>query len=657
MDRRSWLWRRKSSEKTPGDTESTGSISSPSERFSDEQLNSSHNKHSPEITSKSVPNEEPTENIKTLTEKLSAALLNINAKEELVKQHAKVAEEAVTGWEKAEREVSGLKSQLDATIKKNSALEDRVSHLDGALKECVRQLRQAREEQAEVIAKRANEWDSRKSELESQLTELSLQLEAAKSEAAASIDETKKENKFLRLELGALSQKLEVMTLERDFSTKAAESASKQRLEGIKKVAKLEAECRKLRSKSRKEFGCGDSVSDNWSQISVTDVLKISDAELSQSDLRASSSGIILMDDFLEMEMLAALPGKGNGALSQTASKYEDEAMVNRTAYLEDKIEKLEAEKGELQMELSESRQQMKDTKEKLLELESRLSECQAQFKIELRKVQIQLSECQDQLRTSQGKLNAAENELIELQTQLIEREDQFNSSEARLKDAEINLVEMKMQLIEQESKNKASQEQVKVLEAQLMEMQKQLSENQEKVKASEERIKDANNMIVDLQAQLVLSNKLKQDVERELQSKTAEREELESEKSSLMDKIKSLVDEADKERALSAESMAKSQRLEDELSKRDLEIDPHFQLLVSYKAEKKAEQEKGLAMAAGKLADCQKTIASLGKQLKSLVKFDDFLVESDSPLEFPKESSVFFRASELGKVACVDCQ
>lgn len=37
MDRRSWLWRRKSSEKSPGETESSGSISSLSERFSDDQ--------------------------------------------------------------------------------------------------------------------------------------------------------------------------------------------------------------------------------------------------------------------------------------------------------------------------------------------------------------------------------------------------------------------------------------------------------------------------------------------------------------------------------------------------------------------------------------------------------------------------------------------
>jgi hypothetical protein len=36
--------------------------------------------------------------------------------------------------------------------------------------------------------------------------------------------------------------------------------------------------------------------------------------------------------------------------------------------------------------------------------------------------------------------------------------------------------------------------------------------------------------------------------------------------------------------------------------------------------------QEKELAKAAGKLADCQKTIASLSSQLKSLADLDEFL-------------------------------
>ncbi len=43
--------------------------------------------------------------------------------------------------------------------------------------------------------------------------------------------------------------------------------------------------------------------------------------------------------------------------------------------------------------------------------------------------------------------------------------------------------------------------------------------------------------------------------------------------------------------------------------------------------------QEKELARAAGKLADCQKTIASLNRQLKSLADFDEFVpgFENDS--------------------------
>ncbi|PHT76493.1 hypothetical protein T459_20015 [Capsicum annuum] len=51
---------------------------------------------SPEVTSKAVTiDNEAKESPKKLTEKLSAALVNVTAKEDLVKQHAKVAEEAV----------------------------------------------------------------------------------------------------------------------------------------------------------------------------------------------------------------------------------------------------------------------------------------------------------------------------------------------------------------------------------------------------------------------------------------------------------------------------------------------------------------------------------------------------------------------------------
>lgn len=58
------------------------------------------NTRSPEVTSQGTKVDDDgavKESVKSLTEKLSAALVNVSAKEDLVKQHAKVAEEAVAG--------------------------------------------------------------------------------------------------------------------------------------------------------------------------------------------------------------------------------------------------------------------------------------------------------------------------------------------------------------------------------------------------------------------------------------------------------------------------------------------------------------------------------------------------------------------------------
>ncbi|MCI10371.1 filament-like plant protein 3, partial [Trifolium medium] len=44
-DKKRWLWKRKSSEKSSGEAESSGSVSSHSERYSDEQVGSACNGH------------------------------------------------------------------------------------------------------------------------------------------------------------------------------------------------------------------------------------------------------------------------------------------------------------------------------------------------------------------------------------------------------------------------------------------------------------------------------------------------------------------------------------------------------------------------------------------------------------------------------------
>ncbi|PQP99640.1 filament-like plant protein isoform X1 [Prunus yedoensis var. nudiflora] len=246
MDRK-WLWKKKSSEKSSGETDSSGSVSSHSERYSDEQQEAlkaspNHDTQSPEVTSKAASNaEDVNDSVKSLTERLSAALVNVSAKEDLVKQHAKVAEEAVAGWEKAENEATVFKLELEATMQQNSALEDRVSHLDGALKECVRQLRQAREEQEQAIQEAVRKAEANRSEV-------SAFVDPHLSHKLQSLE---KENSALKLELLSQAEELEIRTIERDLSTQAAETASKQHLDSIRKVAKLEAECRR-----QKALGC-----------------------------------------------------------------------------------------------------------------------------------------------------------------------------------------------------------------------------------------------------------------------------------------------------------------------------------------------------------------------------------------------------------------
>ncbi|XP_061339890.1 filament-like plant protein 3 isoform X2 [Gastrolobium bilobum] len=545
MDRRSWLWRRKSFEKSPGETESSGSVSSHSERFSDDQVYSTQTTPSPEATSKAAPNEEVT-NAKTITEKLSAALLNISSKEDLIKQHAKVAEEAVSGWEKAENEVLTLKQQLDAEKQKNSVLEDRVSHLDGELEECMRQLQQAREE-------------------------LKAQLQTAKADAAASVGfdlhqrlkDVEKGNSSLKIELQYRLEELEFRTIERDLSTQAAEKASKQHLESIKKVAKLEAECRRLKAMTCKTFSANDHRSLNASSVyvesftdSMSDRWEMNEGEPSNYDSWQSSlitedqfknenstgkncmvlsTEINLMDDFLEMERLVALPDTesvssflmvGHASdqpnVGQGTVNTEVEALVKKNAALEKKLEKMEADKLELEMDLTE---------------------------------------CQKQLEASQNRIKEMELEVAELQTQL--------------------------------ALSKKSDE----------EAYEELKETQ------------AKNEIV----------------ESKLRVSQTEVEEL-------ISKICSLEDEIEKEQAFSAENLAKCGNLEDELfrMKHEAQLQQDTEILhrEGFNSELNLKQEKELELAASRFSECRKTIESLGLQLKSLATVEDFLLDSENPME-----------------------
>jgi chromosome segregation ATPase len=81
----------------------------------------------------------------------------------------------VPGWERAEEEIVGLKAQLNSSDRRNFELDERIRHLDGVLKECVRELRQVRSDQErklqEALFQQSCQWESDKSDLELQVTD------------------------------------------------------------------------------------------------------------------------------------------------------------------------------------------------------------------------------------------------------------------------------------------------------------------------------------------------------------------------------------------------------------------------------------------------------------------------------------------------------
>ncbi|CAH8391009.1 unnamed protein product [Eruca vesicaria subsp. sativa] len=229
------------------------------------------------------------DNIKDLDSKLSTANADITAKEALVKQHSKVAEEAVTGWEKAEAEASSLKTHLETVTLAKLTAEDRAEHLDGALKECMRQIRSLKEENEQklndVTVSKTNEMERLKDEFEFRIREFEEELlrSAAENDALSrslqersnvvvriseeksraesetehlksNIESCEREINTLKYETHVIVKELEIRNEEKNMSMRSAEAANKQCLEGVKKIAKLEAECQRLRSLVRKKL-------------------------------------------------------------------------------------------------------------------------------------------------------------------------------------------------------------------------------------------------------------------------------------------------------------------------------------------------------------------------------------------------------------------
>ncbi|XP_051147819.1 filament-like plant protein 7 isoform X2 [Andrographis paniculata] len=257
MDQKTWLWRKRSSEKTivaNGDDEE-----------------------------KPVPKEADLEiSLKELSEKLAAVVDECSEKDKLAERCQKMADDAIADKIKAEEEAHRLKEELDEVIEQRGAANERLANLNSAFKDCMDQLNNVRNDQdrklKEAITQTSKESKTAHKKLEEQLSEANKRLATAAAETSylgkalivkeklindltkiknqteaefealmSRLDSTEKENTFLRYEFRALEKELE-------YCRGSVEASNKQNSDNVKKIKKLEGDCQRLRALTRKRI-------------------------------------------------------------------------------------------------------------------------------------------------------------------------------------------------------------------------------------------------------------------------------------------------------------------------------------------------------------------------------------------------------------------
>ncbi|KAK8562903.1 hypothetical protein V6N12_010967 [Hibiscus sabdariffa] len=266
MDQKTWLWRKKTSEKTIVATDKV------------------------DISSKLVNEEEQLTEmeggrdriVKNLNEKLASVLLDSHSKDDSATKNVKMAPVANADCEMAEADAITLKKELDEALRQGKLAYEKLIHSEVALKECMQQLSFVRDEQEQrirdAVVKTSSEFEEARKALQDKLTDTNRRLEELtidnsrlskallvkehliedqqklKSQSEAEfgalmdrLDLTEKENAFLKYEFHVLEKELEIRNEEMEYNRRSSDLAHKQHLHDVKKISKLEVECQKLR--------------------------------------------------------------------------------------------------------------------------------------------------------------------------------------------------------------------------------------------------------------------------------------------------------------------------------------------------------------------------------------------------------------------------
>ncbi|RVX21085.1 Filament-like plant protein 7 [Vitis vinifera] len=93
-----------------------------------------------------------------------------------------------------------------------------------------------------------------KEKLIGDLSDRRKQTEADFNALMTRLDSTEKDHASLKYEVRVLEKELEIRNEEREFNRRTADASHKQHLESVKKIAKLESECQRLRLLVRKRL-------------------------------------------------------------------------------------------------------------------------------------------------------------------------------------------------------------------------------------------------------------------------------------------------------------------------------------------------------------------------------------------------------------------
>ncbi|GMI83672.1 hypothetical protein like AT3G19370 [Hibiscus trionum] len=192
--------------------------------------------------------------VKNLNEKLASVLLDCHAKDDRGIKNVKMA-----GWEKAEEaDAIRLKKGLGEASREGEMANEELTHLDAAMKASseFERAKKALQDKLTEMNKRLDELAVENFRLSKNLLvkekliedqwKHKSQADAEFSALMARLDVIEKENALLKYELHVVEKELEIKNEEMEYNRQSADVAHKQHLDGAKRIAKLEAECRKL---------------------------------------------------------------------------------------------------------------------------------------------------------------------------------------------------------------------------------------------------------------------------------------------------------------------------------------------------------------------------------------------------------------------------